>query len=1313
MALNVSYNYTGKDKTTGKTITTTDKSKLNTNAGYVKRVDKVTTVKTTSSSSNTSSSSSSSSSKSSTPPLGKDSTGLSNPYVKGSSNYVALENKNKEAQAFNKEIEQVKLGNTKLEVIATPPPPAPTVTVSKSSSSSGKDSTGLSNPYVKGSENYLKQERANFNSLPGTSTPLTGGGESTLTVVDSETGKIIRQGIERKTPPEVDLLGGYGTAEARDKALLEYMASQPDAIPKKLTPDQEITLAKQLNNPTQTMYIRDFQPLPIPQSSVNIDEVKKALSKQRVNRTVEDSRLIEEAYSKSGADKVFVEQQRVLEAKNNLYNQAVYGQQKELVVDKNKIILPGQKGYYELGIDYQKTKTVDPKSKTEWQKYAFQAGQKIRELDVVGAGSLASYSFFTGVKETGDLVSSWGETIKKLSGYRETPGLEEPLIILPQKQYDYDTKGKGLFQFGGYLIGSAVSGLGSTPSLAGGLIRETPALLTHGISFGKSYLSEAVSTPVKTIGGSLTSGAVVASTLLESVYSKPISFTGEFIGGYSGFKLAGKVWKPVTLVGSNIKNVSLSKLSGIKQSFLYKAQHARLDGSIFQDVPKISYKNGLNIGFVDDIHINPVAGDVPLKKLISQGKLTQTRTFPEFESIKNLKTGQNVLAVQSPLGTRWGLPVRGQTYFQPFKDAYLSARQFGSENFQKSLQQYEKIKLSILPKTQKTYLFLGESKINIPPFVDLKKSGYSKKEIADLIKSFSSAKQGGQYNLAVENIIKRSTERQTALQSQGFLSSGQKVAGSNIKLIDQLPNARFYDTVNLPFGLSKVKPLQKAYEVSGIGRRWKVAEVFKVDLARPRGRPPILVDVGQRQRPTAIVQSGEKFLLVEERTGQLGLLGGARDPIFNPSYYAKTKIKQRGGRWILEDSIKAVQREAKEEIGFNLTGFKKAGVGVIKSKPYLANEGFLQQDIFNVFVAKGKKGLFDSSVPKGLASGEIKSIQYLTKEQILSMPNKRFTSGTKEIFDRYFGKKPLQPIEVKLSPREVVQTVKISDKAVESYVKYFAPVKYYSVAQGVTGVGISLGGNFNVREPVVKVKQLDNLNYSVPKDYVSKRYPLPDYYKYSSSYSGLYYPVEEVSTYTPKYSSKYSVPYSSGYIPPYEPQDTPPYKPPYTPPYNPPYTPPYNPPYKPPYTPPYKPPYPTYYKPPYTPPHTPPNRLRKKAYDLPQSGSGSKQKGYFSLVKKKGKWKKLDKTPRTFNAAWNKAATNADKTLSQSIKIIEANTPAVGREETLRLGKFKPSKRTLGVLVEKKKYALERDEIVEIKSAKKQKQGIGRFKLSL
>ena len=105
------------------------------------------------------------------------------------------------------------------------------------------------------------------------------------------------------------------------------------------------------------MYIRDFQPLPIPQSSVNIDEVKKALSKQRVNRTVEDSRLIEEAYSKSGADKVFVEQQRVLEAKNNLYNQAVYGQQKELVVDKNKIILPGQKGYYELGIDYQKTKT--------------------------------------------------------------------------------------------------------------------------------------------------------------------------------------------------------------------------------------------------------------------------------------------------------------------------------------------------------------------------------------------------------------------------------------------------------------------------------------------------------------------------------------------------------------------------------------------------------------------------------------------------------------------------------------------------------------------------------------------------------------------------------------------------------------------------------------------------------------------------------------------------------------------------------------------------------------------------------------------
>ncbi|MEO5350108.1 MAG: hypothetical protein H7836_10735 [Magnetococcus sp. YQC-3] len=825
----------------------------------------------------------------------------------------------------------------------------------------------------------------------------------------------------------------------------------------------------------------------------------------------------------------------------------------------------------------------------------------------------------------------------------------------------------------------------------------------------------------------------MVTTTIEDYKANPTDFVSSQAGSYFLFKGIGTtIYKPLKLVGSNIKNITISKFKGIEQGFIFKSKLSPV-----MDVPFVKYKRLGNkqIGFVEDIHANLIAGDISLSGLkTGSKKLFQTRTFPEFPSIKGLEVGENVLAVQSPLGARWGLPVRGQTYFQPFKEMYLSARQFGSESFNKMAQTYERIGFSIFPKTQKTYLFLGEGK---SVFTKGIKAGKTPVLKAKAVLKLSEFGKSGKFNIPAENILKIAEERQTALTSQGVLSSGQKVAGSTIKLKERLPTVRFYDVKKLPLGLSKFEGLQSIYEKSGLGRVWRKAEPFIVEPGRPRGRPPIITKVGQRIRPTAIVKEGEKYLLVQERTGQYGLLGGGQDYVFNPNYYKGSKIGLRGGRWVPEGITTTIEREAGEEIGVSLKGFKKISVGEIKSKPYVSNEGFVQQEVFKVYEAninKLKSAGFYAKQAKGFKSGEILGTKYFTKEELLSMPAEKLTGGTKEILNRYFGVLPKKKIitpgleatsrlktlkiiegervmaqldywkiingkpneivlgnvmafeqgkgygrklielarqkfpekeltiytaipssrgffkkvgfiekeylpghpiytikgvksmqkniaEVELSPRELIRSVKPSDRVVKEYVKDVANIKYVSVVGGIRKVA-----------PFVELPKIRKEKIGITKkSYVPKvkepKYEVPSYKPsdYKPSYQPSYEPTTYVSSYVPSYKSPiYKSPEIPTYkIPTYTPPELPTYK---IPPYEPTYIPPYTPLYK---TPPYKPPYTPTYTPPYKPPTTPPPTITRTRYSKPikQFSRIERQatQAFDVFVRKQGKLKLVAK----------------------------------------------------------------------------------------
>ncbi|MGB3973546.1 MAG: hypothetical protein WBL58_05295, partial [Peptococcia bacterium] len=156
---------------------------------------------------------------------------------------------------------------------------APTSSSPSSNKSStpplGKDSTGLGNPYVKGSDNYKNLERLNqqkvlddsgfitFTTSTGqtyilpktTSTSLfdIDGGTDTLTIINKDTGEVVRQGTTGTGGRSgggtglPSITGGAKTQEEFETGLKEYIQKQPDVLPKTLTYQQEQILKTQLD----------------------------------------------------------------------------------------------------------------------------------------------------------------------------------------------------------------------------------------------------------------------------------------------------------------------------------------------------------------------------------------------------------------------------------------------------------------------------------------------------------------------------------------------------------------------------------------------------------------------------------------------------------------------------------------------------------------------------------------------------------------------------------------------------------------------------------------------------------------------------------------------------------------------------------------------------------------------------------------------------------------------------------------------------------------------------------------------------------
>jgi hypothetical protein len=1229
----------------------------------------------------------------------------------------------------------------------------------------GKDSTGLSNPYVKGSENYLEQERANFNSLPGTSTSLLDEGTDTLTIINKDTGQIVRQGTRTFNSGLPSLSGGAKTQEEFETGLREFIQKQPDVLPKTLTPAQELVLKSLLNQPIQTMYIRDFQPLPIPQSSVNVDEVKKALDTPSYFRTIQDKKVIEEAYVKSQAEKVFLEQQRIKEAQNKLMRDATFGSQKVLSTEREDIILPGEKGYYELGVKNLPVKEPErqpsnirvlglPKDVKDITKEQYLQG--VGEVKK-NSPSIVEIIEDRLVKRSESLLNFYGEEFKdtevkvgsKNFGVFKTKFLTGLDLASPSELKESSNK---MF-FGTPLlrtIGDSYDTITDVASIfiAGG----TKSFLTGGMLIGKNelmkYEAEGILNP--------------RQASLEDLKRKQEQLKEERL---NDFFLSKQIVESGSIV-----------IGGTPALVSYVGQ-----GSRAESVEEIALP--LALGVVGRVAAKPI-GSV-LEKLV--GKTNKGLSYLETKIIPKTPLPLNVVqpnvlprlnpsqASKAIILGGAGLEVAG-IGFVPVEMKQDYIKTVGLFN----------VYTPLAYRVTDVGLMLGKTAaISGISLATSTASKITKKDLS-LFDTYRYADIGGDDVASTPRFV--GSEREMLLATQDISRPGaaqimhkrfgivpsekgvgyglRSVSGNLPDVIE--PSLTYYEGTKIRFFGAGANPI--AMRGSGLKAKLfgKVPGLYD-DYSLVPTKPSY--ELGEFKRGVAIsLKDGasltpKSYKEFKEIYGWKGLdisftkdvqLDGFTIPK-GMTYGEADYLKLAKGRPIKSRGLIGITNEETfESLFIDMSKSKVIDIDGGFSTPSRAFGRTVEEEFAT---AVGGKRVDPFTFTRKIARKLGFADAYVSYDFEMIPLNyekvgKSFDNGLVPFYNKVnFGDRKFLGTEQKLIGENNLLEAKQKNLLLSgsgSFVdvkKYFVGVGASPKVVDVSGMGDyskelsetfgkrslfsrSLFKPMIVSEPVstsykrsynvlsvglVSNSELKSYDKAYDQVYGSV-YPV----KYSDDYSPVYvddYSPKYTTTYVPKRGSSYETAYTPSYTPdytppynpPYVPPRTPPYKPPYKPPYVPPYTPPYNPPYVPPRTPPYKPPY----KPPYVPPRTPPYKPKMNYYNLPQYGSSSKQKGYFSLVKKKGKWKKIDKTPRTFNAAWNKAATNADKTLSQSIKIIEANTPAVGREETLRLGKFKPSKRTLGVLVEKKKYALERDEIVEIKSAKKQKQGIGRFKLSL
>lgn len=183
-----------------------------------------------------------------------------------------------------------------------------------------------------------------------------------------------------------------------------------------------------------------------------------------------------------------------------------------------------------------------------------EAGQRFGQGNYLGAIQSAGYSFLSGVKGAGELVSKSGrEFSDQIQFYPET-GLASRI------QNAGVAGSKGVVGFFGAFgdVASSVSGLAiASPALAGGIVASAPIVAKN---FYYAPIETGFSLGTKAVGF----GAAVLNTEVESFQSDPYYYSGNFAGQWVAF--SGMI-RGAKYIGTTAKSYSikgLSKLAGVK-----------------------------------------------------------------------------------------------------------------------------------------------------------------------------------------------------------------------------------------------------------------------------------------------------------------------------------------------------------------------------------------------------------------------------------------------------------------------------------------------------------------------------------------------------------------------------------------------------------------------------------------------------------------------------------------------------------------------------------------------------------------------------
>ncbi|MGB3973040.1 MAG: hypothetical protein WBL58_02615, partial [Peptococcia bacterium] len=1087
--------------------------------------------------------------------------------------------------------------------------------------------------------------------------------------------------------------------------------------------------------PTQTISLNVLNP-GLGVSSESINKARIALQKPAGFRSVEDLKAIESAYYMTGAEKQFIQQEQVKFKQQQLMRQATFGSNDPRFNINRDFPLPGDRRYISDSKSVPLRDYVEPYKQKPSERTL---GLPKNIVDI----SEAEYQ--VGVKKVTDEVPNMFDIVGKRLEER-AKGFENifegtgSVKVAPQKfgvygteflttQYVPGEKQETIFK--SPLVRTVRAGYDTLSDVASIFIAGgTKSFLTGGMLIGKKelikYQAEGILNPrqaaLEDVKGK--QKQYIEETESDFYFSKQLVETSAILaGGNIGL---------IASIGSasraeKVEDIILPLSLGVVGRLAAKPLGGLVSGLTGRTNKGIDYLEGIlssKSPVVKDVvvpNLLPRLTDSMVSKglLIAGGgvELVGMQLTPLEQKEEYLRQ-VGLFNAYTPLGYRVtdvGLMVGKRVGVQALDVGFgLSEKYLGKDIRGFDTARYSDLAGEDLMKTPK---FVGSEREMLLASQDIKRPGAAKFafEKFDIVPEeqgigFGFRSSSGKLGDIVEPKLTYYEGTKIDFFAPEINPIAMRGSGLKNKLFGKLPSlgdeyslvppepalqlAAFKKAtaVSIKEGVSfSDKTLDDLFDIYG----WKGTNVsFSKDVTLGGVKVPKGKTFGEIM--TDKIVGGDYGRPLKSRE----IIGITNEDVFDKTFIdmSKSKVKEVGG--IFSSPSRSLGATSESE--FVTAVVRERVAPMSKSRAFFKKLGFADAYVYYDWDVVPINYYKEVSKKVPLISG--------TNNALTIMDNKRLTGGQKNLFLEDSKKLlPGDSFELTTTRSSLVAV----QKGQGGYSKELEDVF------GTSTSGKKSVFSKSILKPMVTMEETKVEKESRQKDYdkqylgvYSGTYVIPYAKDYVSSYD-VVYPVERVkdydSVYTPTRTTPYTPTYTPPYDPPYVPKRTPPYKPTYTPPY----TPTYNPPYVPKRTPPYKPTYTPPYIPPYTPPYTPPPKTRLYNIQTKETSSKKKQKGYFSLVKKKGKWRKIDKTPRTFNAAWNKAAKEADKTLSQSIKIIEAGRPAIGKEERLNLGKFRPSKRTLGVLVEKKKFALERDELVEIKSAKKQKQGIGKFKLSL